>query len=370
MRASTATSDKSDDFVPIKRSLGKGRMTATWPYKEPKDWNWAESVLARMGITPSTRPSGAPAKPPVYSNDTQVPVYPIWKMYLYATPKAVAPLLVDSGITYFTGYRIGKGWAAFVYMLCFSWYSRRTAIAFQRLMLNFGTLDARAPRDNIPDLDTGNMVLHFVASTLSRIPLGTLLLYQPNEPPLDLNTILLLPVNVFIYAVVLDFYYYWYHRLMHEVDSLWKYHRKHHLTKHPVAIMAAYTDDEQGLFDIVIIPALALLTWQINFATWWVAMNFILYTELAGHSGVRAYFQVIATWPLRYLGLELIVEDHDIHHRQGWRKSGNYGKQTRLWDAIFGTLMPRIECKSNNIDWNDSMDESRSTLHSAIIDSN
>jgi sterol desaturase/sphingolipid hydroxylase (fatty acid hydroxylase superfamily) len=40
--------------------------------------------------------------------------------------------------------------------------------------------------------------------------------------------------------------------------------------------------------------------------------------------------------------MELAVEDHDLHHRFG--KSGrNYGKQTRIWDRVFGTIGERVE---------------------------
>lgn len=57
-------------------------------------------------------------------------------------------------------------------------------------------------------------------------------------------------------------------------------------------------------------------------------------------------------WLLRPLGCELVIEDHDIHHRFGWTKHGrNLGKQTRLFDVLFGTAAPRIECTEANIDW-------------------
>jgi sterol desaturase/sphingolipid hydroxylase (fatty acid hydroxylase superfamily) len=45
----------------------------------------------------------------------------------------------------------------------------------------------------------------------------------------------------------------------------------------------------------------------------------------------------------------LIIEDHDLHHRKGYRKSSNYGKQTMLWDRLFGTKTPRLE--SENVDF-------------------
>jgi len=32
-------------------------------------------------------------------------------------------------------------------------------------------------------------------------------------------------------------------------------------------------------------------------------------------------------------------------------QSHNYGKQTRVWDRIFGTCADRIESVADNIDW-------------------
>lgn len=85
---------------------------------------------------------------------------------------------------------------------------------------------------------------------------------------------------------------------------------------------------------------------KMSFAEYHFAIAYLLYVEALGHSGIRAM------WPhpllgmvLRPLGMELAVEDHDLHHRFG--KSGkNYGKQTRIWDRIFGTIGERIECPS------------------------
>ena len=56
-------------------------------------------------------------------------------------------------------------------------------------------------------------------------------------------------------------------------------------------------------------------------------------------------------WLLKWFGAELVVEDHDLHHRKGWKKSHNYGKQTRLWDRIFGTCRERIESVPENVDY-------------------
>lgn len=62
-----------------------------------------------------------------------------------------------------------------------------------------------------------------------------------------------------------------------------------------------------------------------------------------------------APHPSRPFGCELVLEDHDLHHRMGWQRSHNYGKQTRLWDMLFGTDNVRIETNSDNVDWCNSL---------------
>lgn len=68
-----------------------------------------------------------------------------------------------------------------------------------------------------------------------------------------------------------------------------------------------------------------------------------MYVEILGHAGIRAMWDLPITGPvLKLIGAELIVEDHDLHHRHG--KSGrNYGKQSRFWDVVFGTTADRQE---------------------------
>lgn len=66
------------------------------------------------------------------------------------------------------------------------------------------------------------------------------------------------------------------------------------------------------------------------------------------------YFTASQAFPhlLQYFNMDIAIEDHDIHHRRGWKNSGNYGKQTRIWDRIFGTVLPRDEGENANIDTN------------------
>lgn len=72
-----------------------------------------------------------------------------------------------------------------------------------------------------------------------------------------------------------------------------------------------------------------------------------------GHSGLRIHSLTPSpiTWLLQLCDAELAIEDHDLHHRKGWRKSFNYGKQTRVWDRLFNTSIERLEAKEPNVDY-------------------
>jgi sterol desaturase/sphingolipid hydroxylase (fatty acid hydroxylase superfamily) len=145
---------------------------------------------------------------------------------------------------------------------------------------------------------------------------------------------------------------------MHDTDFLWKYHRTHHLTKHPNPLLTLYADSEQEIFDIAGIPLMTYATMKLmgmpmGFYEWWICYQYVVFSELFGHSGLRVIATTPSTvsWLLKWTGTELLVEDHDLHHRKGWRKSANYGKQTRLWDKIFGTCREREECLPENFDY-------------------
>lgn len=145
---------------------------------------------------------------------------------------------------------------------------------------------------------------------------------------------------------------------MHDINDLWRFHRTHHLTKHPNMLLTAYADHEQEFFDMVGIPLMTYATLKLaglpmGFYGWWVCHQYIAFTEVLGHSGLRVHGAAASTlsWLLEYFDCNIVIEDHDLHHREGWRKSHNYGKQTRVWDRVFGTCHDRIESNKENVDY-------------------
>ena len=193
-------------------------------------------------------------------------------------------------------------------------------------------------------------------------PTMTILLAYNRSAAAPISLTPWLPVELLLYGIVLDFFFYTYHRATHEVDGLWQYHRTHHLTKHPNPLLSAFADFEQEMIEMAIVPFLTYATlkmcgFPMSFHDWWVCQQYVQFSELFGHCGIRAMMTVPgpAGWFLKQMDCELVLEDHDLHHRKGWRKSGNYGKQTRLWDRIFGTCLGRLEQEWENVDYTNTV---------------
>lgn len=145
---------------------------------------------------------------------------------------------------------------------------------------------------------------------------------------------------------------------MHEINGLWKYYGTHHLTKHLNPLPTLYADTEPEFFDIAVVPLATYFTMKlmgmlIGFYEWWICLQYIVYAELAGHSGLRVYGVTPSTlgFAPQFFNTDISVGDHHLHPRRGWRKSYDYGKQTRLWDHIFGTYHERIESALENFDY-------------------
>ncbi|PWN51059.1 fatty acid hydroxylase superfamily protein [Violaceomyces palustris] len=320
-------------------------MTATWHLKDPSEWDFWQRFLIRLNVL--QQPAGCPPAP--LKEGTKVPYYPVWRQHLWIAPRAALPLLIHHAYMRLTGWTLHPVAAFFFYFFSFKIFAVASVRKFNRLALRYGYFDGKVPRDGVPDVMSRKVALSMLL-TISIRPLFALFVaYDRYELP-TLSP--WLPLQIFAYACILDFYFYIYHRAMHEVPWLWKHHALHHRTKHPNPLLSAFADSEQEWGDILVIPLLTWLTMPISFSTWWMCTLYILYTEAMGHSGVRLYWQTPTTGPiLRLFDMDLCLEDHDQHHRNGWRKSSNYGKQTRLWDTIFGSTRSRIECTEDNIDW-------------------
>jgi sterol desaturase/sphingolipid hydroxylase (fatty acid hydroxylase superfamily) len=318
------------------------RPKTTWQLKSHKERTLWE-FIAGLDICPESayqkRDASAPMRGPP-------PVRPIYEENFFILTQASLPLLIHTGWNYLLPeHKMHYAPAWMMYHLGFMIFAMTMLNRLHRYMAQYGSFDEmNRGRDMVDDRHVNHLGRSIFIYTIFRT-LGPFLLAWRGDMTNPLEGLSwATPLKLAWWEIALDYWFYLYHRSCHEFDFLWFIHRQHHATKHPTPILSILADDYQEVLEIFLIPLLATaISPQMNFAELELVIYYTLYVEALGHSGIRAIWQhPILGYPLRILGMELAVEDHDLHHRFG--KSGkNYGKQTRVWDKLFGTIGERIE---------------------------
>lgn len=336
----------------------KDSMKSTWRTSDRREW----TVHHRILDAANAYSEDVDREVPVHPMTDKIPHVSSLSQHVWILAHAAAVLAFHQAFVSATGIQL-PWWAAVLYYTAgFLGTVIREVYTIRTLGHRYGFLDGAAKRDGIPDSGVTKVVGAGWKTTGGRMLLAAMLVYNEKETPLQAmkspSWWVWLPFQIGMYGVVLDFWFYWYHRAMHDIDGLWQFHRRHHLTKHPNPMLAAYADDVQEFFDMVGIPFMTYLTFRafgipLGFYDWFICHQYIAFTEAGGHSGLRLHIQAATPFEpiLNYFNAEIVIEDHDLHHRKGWKKSHNYGKQTRLWDRVFGTCFDRIESKASNIDY-------------------
>lgn len=335
-------------------------MVSNWPQKDPKTWSMAQRLIDRRQSYPifPNRP------PPVFPKTAKVPYVSQKSQNAWIVFHAAIPLLFHQAWVSLTGYNIAKMPAFLFYTAAYLTISVRENNMLRSLIYKYGCLDGDThARDGIPNDGAGKILGEVIKTVAFRIAIVVMVTYRPEIAPLqffsDVSIWSPFLLKLTLYGLIIDFFFYLYHRACHEVPSLWKYHRTHHLTKHPITALGAWADDEQEIIEMMIVPFLTYLTLSavglnLNLYEWWICIEFVTFAEIMGHSGLRAHTLIpsILTPLLKLVNMELALEDHDLHHRRGWKKAFNYGKQTRVWDTLFGSTYNRLETLESNVDYN------------------
>lgn len=324
----------------------KLRATANWVNKS----FWQRSFFENLAAIDLASDKCYKVQP---KNPNTPPIHGLWRERLWLLLNVPLPLIIHALWYYLVPensyYHTWHPAVTYLfYFLSFFAYTMSLVHHIHYYMDYYGTFDEhKRPRDYVPDRMVVRLVLSVTVYMLARTAVGFLLGdYDRNEPPSLGHTISwLFLAKVSIWLIVLDFFFYCYHRACHEVPSLWKIHSLHHCTKHPTPIQSILAGDIQEVIEVFLIPFASTLVVPLSTHEFWIAQCILIYVEAVGHSGIRAYWpHVILSEVLRPFDMELCIEDHDLHHRLG--KNGmNYGKQTRIFDRIFGTVSRRVECE-------------------------
>lgn len=351
--APAATKKQPRTPQPIRPS--QGPLKSTWHTKDQKPtWGLYKWLIHIFGIDPIPENTTAV----IHEKDDSVPVWNNAQLHLWIAMRVFPAVGIQWLYTKYTGSNFHPVANALYWGVYVSLLGANLLNVLRSLATKVGYLQPQASRDGIPDVRVTQVVNSLLMTAFFRPAAATFVIYNKNEP-VTLSP--WLPLMIPAFSLAVDFWFYWYHRIMHESDLLWKFHRTHHTAKHPTPILSLYADMEQEWFDVLFIPLLAYFTLRPIFAMsyfdWMVCWTHVIFIELIGHSGLRISGTAPAfdLLPMKRFDVDLVIEDHDTHHSRGWKKSGNYGKQTRVWDKLFGTVLPRVETLDHLIDHSDKV---------------
>lgn len=231
------------EATPI-REKPQSRMASTWHHRPRSEWNFFQRTLVDMHAQavsntapgPAVKDDGANASgtagsgdgptataghtsgataesPPVYEHSDPVPVYSVLSQHRWVFPRAIAPLLANWLFSMGTGKCLPNWLAAGFYLIYFLWYGSDLFGHLQRMTHAYGFFDGHKPRDGIPDIEVANVTLGLFAVIVLRLTFAFSMLYPPTaegqSTMLNWKWALLLPLNAFVYACAIDFWFYW-----------------------------------------------------------------------------------------------------------------------------------------------------------------
>ncbi|CAF1334026.1 unnamed protein product [Rotaria magnacalcarata] len=146
-------------------------------------------------------------------------------------------------------------------------------------------------------------------------------------------------VSFFIAWISTDFFEFFYHRMGHTIDILWKVHKSHHQFYNPTpfAVIAEdYVDQIVGALPLVFIPALI----PINMDLLFFQFAFFFY----GY-GVYLHWGHEFSYPDAHHPAINTSFQHYLHHAVSTRnKPYHTGFFFKIWDQLFGSIYPNEKC--------------------------
>jgi len=131
-------------------------------------------------------------------------------------------------------------------------------------------------------------------------------------------------------ALIVDFLYYWFHRLQHACAPLWHFHQVHHSFEElNLANSAHHLTEEIFKIPFLVIPMALLIEIKVSEAP-------LLAAVLAGWGTFVHVNARISFGPLNYVLSQ--PRYHRVHHSMDERHHNkNFASLFPIWDIVFGT---------------------------------
>ena len=145
--------------------------------------------------------------------------------------------------------------------------------------------------------------------------------------------------SVALVILVQDAYFYFAHRLLH-TRKLIRYHGVHHRSKVPTPFVMYAFHPVEALVHFVRLPLMMLLfpvcPLVLIFTEGLVSNVINVYSHLNHEPRFLRHLRRLHGWT------SATSVYHDLHHE---RVRGNYGFYLKVWDRMFGTLIPDTEAR-------------------------
>ncbi len=149
--------------------------------------------------------------------------------------------------------------------------------------------------------------------------------------------------QVFLFLLLKDFFRYWYHRWMHEIPFMWRWHAVHHSVER-LYWLNGIRSHPLELFVQTLIWAIPLALLQPSAEVAMIGVLMSLSIGVFQHANIDAK---LGFWEYIFS----IGDNHRYHHyNTDGIGDSNYGGDFILWDILFGTFHnPRGERPLENI---------------------
>lgn len=133
--------------------------------------------------------------------------------------------------------------------------------------------------------------------------------------------------SILIMIVLHDAYFYWSHKLMHQLPILFRFHKIHHFSHNPNPWSAFSFHPIEAIISLGIIPII-IFTVPVHPYALFVFSTFMTLYNVYIHLGYKINFLFLGNLT------QNTAENHDLHHRVS---KYNFGLYFSFWDKIMKT---------------------------------
>jgi sterol desaturase/sphingolipid hydroxylase (fatty acid hydroxylase superfamily) len=145
--------------------------------------------------------------------------------------------------------------------------------------------------------------------------------------------------------IVVDYLYYWNHRLLHR-SGFWQVHQVHHTITH-LDVLGTSRNTVWASFLIIYLWIHTLFVYLLVDPTaYLMGVSLTCALDLWRHSGFAItpehwLYQILSPWLI-------LPQDHARHHGSG-SFNCNFGANLKLWDKLHRTYMDSLECQPSGV---------------------